>query len=185
MKPFTHSRMPRASEQAPLRTLLLQNVFQKQNDAMCSSHAWQGHACCLQLPHPNSGLKPCLCLVPIIVTTYYCAPSRAAAAVALGRLPFARAIACLIFSCRQKKALKGSMLNRLWVHLIAECTMLIPLLYVMHTRHCHSEDHVVTCRCSLHTARYAFQTLLVAVTMSDDSSVRMMQQGGDSKMLHQ
>ncbi len=105
MTSFSHFHEPGGPEQAPLIwALLLQSIVQKQNHAVCSSHAWQGHVCCLQLPHPNGGLKTSLYLVPITVTTYYCAPSRAAAPLgfSLGRLPLAEAIACLIFSCRQK-----------------------------------------------------------------------------------
>ena len=104
MSSVSRSHMPRGLEEAPLmRALLLQSILLKQTDAMCSTHARQGHAPCLHLPHPDGGLETSFCLVPIIVTTHHCAPSRTAAALgwSLGRLPLAGAIACLITSCRQ------------------------------------------------------------------------------------
>ena len=59
---FSHSHVSKGSEHSPgeLWALLLQSNFQKQNHAVCSSHAWQGHVCCQQMPHPNGGLKTSL-----------------------------------------------------------------------------------------------------------------------------
>ena len=77
-------------------------------------------------------------------------------------------------SLQAKDALNCSML---WFQLTAGCTMLIPLLHVMHKGHGHLADHVVTCWCCpSHITKYVFQTGITANIMSADSSVHVMQQ---------
>ncbi len=99
-----HSHMPRGPKQAAVTMLFLHSALQKQNDAMCSTHAWQGHECCLQLLHPNSGLTPCPYLAPSIVRVVIMHQNMQQQhwRLYLDKAPLAGTIAGQICYCRQK-----------------------------------------------------------------------------------
>lgn len=178
MTSFSHSHVPRGPDihlcsghsscnQSPKRRIML---------CVALMHGEDMYAVCNSLTQTKDSRPPSN-LAPSTWDNLLLCPSCAAAALGfpLHRLPFAGAIACLIFSCRQKStcwnlsmydlflqandALNGFMLNGLWIHLIAECIILTLLLYVMHNRHSHSEDHAFTCwHCPLCITKYTFQT---------------------------